>query len=111
MGNCCGKGAADDPDEKSMSTKSPSEFSFRCGDAFPQRSSCDDTTSIVSCAHCGALHGVAFPHEVTAEEQNKPGPVTLKVVCENCLASAPSNRSSVLATPVEEEHDNTAPNQ
>ena len=98
-------------DEKSMSTKSPSEFSFRYGDAFPQKSSCDDTSSIRSCDHCSALHDVAFPHEVTAEEQYRSGPVTLIIICENCLASALSNRSSVLATPVEEEHNNTAPNQ
>ena len=113
MGICCSKGSTDVHEENAMpneSLKIPSRSSMK-DDVSSQMSFCDDATSTVSCSHCGMFHGVAFPHEATAEKQDKSAPITLMFVCKNCLVPAGSKRSSVLATPEEEVLENTIPNQ
>ena len=114
MGNCCSKGSADLHEEDAMpneSLKIPSWSSMKDEDVSMRMSFCDDATNIVSCSHCGMFHGVAFPHEATAEKQVKSAPITLIFVCKNCLVPAGSKRSSVLVTPEEEVLENTIPNQ
>ena len=114
MGNCCSKGSADLHEEDAMpneSLKISSRSSMKDEDVSSRMSFCDDV-SIVSCSHCGMLNGVAFPHEATAEKQDRSAPITLTFVCKNCLVPAGSKHSSVLATPEEEEVlENTIPNQ
>ena len=94
------------PKRKAESLKMPSgsySASLKDGGASSLKSFHDDT-SIASFNVSDISQGTAFPHQATAD---RPEPRKLTVVDDQCLASAGSNRSSVLDTPEEESPENT----
>ena len=94
------------PKRKAEPLKTPSgsySASLKDGDASSLKSFRDDA-SIASSNVSDIPQGAAFPHQATAD---RPEPSKFTVVDDQCLASAGSNRSSVLDTPEEESPENT----